>query len=86
MEAAATMNAVIAVRNTGIWGNFEEDKEMLYIESYKDFQKAIFLLIDNDKIRIGLAKNAFRRVKDEYSWEKIIARYDSIYKKIISSY
>ena len=85
MEAAATMNAVIAVRNTGVWGNFEEDKEMLYIESYKDFQKALFLLIDNDKMRIGLAKNAFRRVKDEYSWEKIIERYDLIYKKIISS-
>ena len=58
---------------------------MLYIESYKDFQKALFLLIDNDKMRIELAKNAFKRVKDEYSWEKIIERYDLIYKKTISS-
>ena len=84
MEAAATKNAVVAVRDTGVWGNFEDGKEMLYIEDYRDFRDSLFRLIDDDELRIELAENAFYRVKKEYLRDTIIGRYNSLYQAIIS--
>lgn len=84
MEAAATKNAVVAVRDTGVWGNFEDGKEMLFIEDYRNFRDSLFRLIDDDDLRIELAENAFLRVKKEYLRDTIIGRYNSLYQAIIS--
>jgi glycosyltransferase involved in cell wall biosynthesis len=79
LEATATKNAVIASKNTGIWGHFEENKEMLFCDSYESFKNELHLLIDNSKIRTEIAENGFNKTKINFTWDKIIDIYKDIY-------
>lgn len=83
LEAAAKMNAVIAVKNTGVWGLFKENEEMLFIDDYQTFKQKLFLLIEEDETRICLARNAFERTKNSYTWDRIIQQYHEIYRKAL---
>ncbi len=83
LEAAAKMNAVIAVKDTGVWGVFKENEEMLFANDYPSFEKKLHFLIDHDKTRIALAEKAYERTKNHYTWNHITANYHAIYEKIL---
>jgi len=81
LEAAATDNAIIGYKNTGIYGVLEEDKEIIYIDNYSDFRNQLFNLIENDKLRIEMKKNAKSKAK-QLTWKKIIEQYSNMYKNL----
>lgn len=82
IEAAAHQNAVIATKDTGIWGHFKENEEMLYCDSYVSFQKMLYTLIDNDEFRCQMAKNAFGKTSTHFTWDKVIRKYQEIYSEL----
>jgi len=84
LEAAATCNAIIGYRGTGIYGVLEEEKEIIYIDNYDSFQNSLYELIENAELRNKLKEAAFKKVK-QYTWENIINRYNSIYQSVIQS-
>lgn len=85
VEATAHQNAVIASKGTGIWGHFNENKEILYCESYASFKKMLYELIDNDSLRNTIAKNAFDKTSTLFTWDKVIERYVKIYQNCIEN-
>jgi len=80
LEAAATGNAIIGYKNTGIYGVLEEGKEIIYIDNYVDFKNALFNLIENGEQRKVMQKNAKDKAK-ELTWDKVIERYSKLYKE-----
>lgn len=82
LEAAAKENAVIAMKNTGVWGNYQDGKEMLFCTDYQSFEKILHDLIDDDDKRISLSKKAFERTRSEYTWDVIIEKYKKIYGNV----
>lgn len=86
LEATALKNAVIASKNTGIWGHFEDNKEMLFCDSYESFRDKLHLLIDNDKIRSEIAESGFNKTKNNFTWDKIIDIYKDIYTELLDHF
>lgn len=84
IEALATSNAVIAVEDTGVYGLFESEKEILYMKKnsvdslYKTLEN---LLNDKDKIK-ELKINGYKSVEKKYTWDNIIENYIEIYRSI----
>ena len=83
LEAVAKKNAVIATKNTGVWGIFEEDREMLYCEDYDSFESMLHKLIDDDAMRKEMSEKAYQRAFRDYNWEAIAQRYKDIYDGMI---
>lgn len=83
LEAAGKMNAVIATKNTGVWGNFADRKEMLFACDFESFSSLLYEVINNDTLRNELAINAFNKVRENYTWDKVIENYDEIYHKAL---
>lgn len=83
LEAACHHNAIIGLENEGVWGHFKNDDEMLFVNSYEEFEVQIHQLIDDEIRRNRLAKNALSRV-NEYSWDRIIPAYLQHYEEVLS--
>jgi glycosyltransferase involved in cell wall biosynthesis len=81
-EAAANHNAIIGLQHEGVWGIFEDGKEMLFSKDEADFQKMLHQLIDNKKLRNTLAENAFAKAK-KLTWPVIAREYEEMYNNII---
>ena len=80
IEALASSNAVVAVEGTGIYGLFENDKEVIYMKknSIESLQKILVDLLSNrDKIR-DLKINGYNSVKKDYTWDSIANKYYDI--------
>ncbi len=80
LEAAAHQNAVVATKDTGIWGVFEDKEEMLFCDSQESFNKLLYRLIEDDDYRNSLAEKAYHKAKENYTWDMVINRYSEIYK------
>lgn len=85
LEAAANYNAIIGLKHEGVWGIFEEEKEMKFCRDEKDFQQLLHSLIDNDKQRIEMANSAFKRAR-ELNWANISKQYEKLYQGVIDGY
>ncbi len=83
IEAAAHQNAVIATKGTGIWGHFVDNNEILYCDSYENFQHSLSRLIDDDLLRNQMALNAFEKAKKNYTWSAVINKYNLLYQSIL---
>ena len=78
LEAAATQNAMIGYKGEGVWGVFEEEKEMLFCEDFEQFQSQLITLTEDKSLRDKLANNAFEKAK-LMSWENVQNKYHTIY-------
>nr|WP_321353558.1 glycosyltransferase family 4 protein [uncultured Draconibacterium sp.] len=78
LEAAATHNAMIGLKGEGVWGVFEEDKEMLFCGNFEGFKQQLHRLIENDVLRTEITEEAFKKVKT-MEWEKVQTKYKSVY-------
>lgn len=82
LEAAAKENAVIAMKDTGVWGNYQDGEEMLFCDDYQSFERLLHNLIDDDDKRISLSEKAFERTRNEYTWDVSIEKYRKIYEDV----
>lgn len=78
LEAAATHNAMIGLKGEGVWGVFEEDKEMLFCGNFEGFKQQLHRLIENDVLRTETTEEAFKKVKT-MEWEKVQTKYKNVY-------
>ncbi len=83
LEAAATRNAIIGFKEEGVWGVFEEDKEMLFSRNFEQFEHQLHQLIKNQDLRNSLTQNAFVKAKT-MAWEKVKKNYFQIYSSSIT--
>lgn len=82
LEAAATSNAIIAYRNTGIYGLFDENQEIIYVENYTEFKNQLFNLIEDASLRFSLQKKALQKV-EQYTWDRVKSKYYTLYNSIL---
>ena len=82
IEATAHQNAVIATKGTGVWGHFIDGEEMLFCDSFESFKHMLFYLIDNDEAKNLIAKKAFEKTSEHFTWDIVIGKYSAMYKAI----
>ena len=83
LEAAANFNAIIGHYKDGVWGLFEEGKEMLFARDENDFYDKLESLINQEDLRNNLAYNAWEKVSSQYTWNLITEKYmKSVYEII----
>lgn len=85
LEAAAHQNAAIATKGTGIWGVFDDQKEMLFCDSEASFDQLLYRLIDDDNYRNELAEKAYLKASQYYQWESVIKKYVELYDGLIKN-
>lgn len=78
LEAAATRNAIIGFKGEGVWGVFEEEKEMLFCSNYQQFKLDIHQIIDNEDLRTDLKESAFKKAQT-LKWENVKTKYEQLY-------
>ena len=84
LEAAATQNAIIGYKDEGVWGVFEQNKEMLFCDSYPTFKAQLFSLLNGKLITRRLQIKAFNKAQ-EMEWSKIKEIYNDIYTLALNS-
>lgn len=84
LEAAAHQNAIIASKGTGVWGHYTEEEEMFFCDSYDVFQTQLHKLIDDDALRNKMAEKAFAKTKENFTWDTIIEKYASLYRRLLT--
>lgn len=85
LEAAATHNAIIGFKGEGVWGVFEEEKEMLFCRNFEQFEHQLYELIKNQDLRNSLTQNAFVKAKT-MAWEKVRKNYFKTYSSSITEF
>lgn len=85
LEAAASGNAIIGLKNEGVWGIFENEKEMLFSEDEIHFKELIHKLIDSKKQRKDLSIQAYEKAKN-LDWKNITEQYKESYTNAINDY
>ncbi len=81
VEAMAKSNATIAVKDTGVWGVFENKKEIIYADKncYQSLYQNIKFLFDNTAQISLLKENGVRAIESKCLKEKNIPRYIQVY-------
>ena len=82
LEAAATSNAIIGLKDEGVWGVFKAHEEMLFCADEKELNKLLSSLIDDAQQREQLKQNAFSKAST-LKWSNIVEQYKEIYSKAI---
>ena len=82
LEAAATRNAIIGFKGEGVWGIFEEDKEMMFCENYPQFETQLNNLIVDCSRRNELARQVLEKAK-QMTWENVELQYKDVYFKAL---
>jgi glycosyltransferase involved in cell wall biosynthesis len=80
-EAMAMAKPVIATRVGGIPEVINNGSDGLLVEAMKpdEIAKAIITLLKNRELTIRLGENALKKIKNMYTWEKIVQRYEQVY-------
>ena len=84
LEAAANDNAIIGFKNQGVYGVFEEGKEMLYCDNFENFKEQLFFLIENADSRIKMTIAAKHKAT-KLMWKNIIPIYEELYFSAIKN-
>ncbi|MEM2851512.1 MAG: glycosyltransferase family 4 protein [Candidatus Bathyarchaeia archaeon] len=84
-EAMAMAKPVIATRVGGIPEVIENGSDGLLVEAMKpdEIAKAAVTLLKNRELTIRLGKNALKKIKEMYTWEKIVQRYEQAYREVM---
>lgn len=78
IEAISQLNAVIAMRGTGIDGLFT-DKEVVFCTNKKDFERKLKSLIRNKSKQRELRENAIKKLNKNFDKKNIINKYLELY-------
>lgn len=57
----------------------------LYYSNYEEFSACLELFLENERLRKELGKNGRIYIENNYSWEKILAKYNKIFSYLLSS-
>jgi len=85
LEALALGNACLATRIGDIPKRFTHNRELLLVApgDVIDLRSKLIDLINDEKKRKFLAKNAMKVIKEEYDWERIVDQIENIYEKAL---
>jgi len=83
-EAIAAGLPVICAKDSGVYGYFEDKKEILYVDpnNIEELKDSLNLLIKNFDIRKEMAKKAQKKVCN-FTWSDIVKKFQQIYLKNI---
>jgi phosphatidylinositol alpha-1,6-mannosyltransferase len=83
LEAGASGKPVVATRVGGIPDAIECEKTGVLVEpeDYRALSKAVVALLVNGKQRTDIGEYARRRVQSEFSWEKVVTRYEEVFRR-----
>lgn len=86
LEAAAAGKPAVATRVGGIPHAIEDGKTGVLVEpgDYQLLSRAIINLLQNDQARLALGQHAQRRAREEFSWEFIIKKHESVFDSLIA--
>mgnify|MGYP006291051205 CR=1 FL=1 len=81
LEAAANHNALLGLKNEGVWGVFAENREMLFAADRDQYFIMLEKLVEDRNLREKLQVNAHRKVSG-LTWQNIALRYKELYSSI----
>jgi len=57
----------------------------LWYSEYADFAASLDLLLSDGNLRIALGRKGKEYVRRNYSWEKIVEKYERLFKNLVPS-
>jgi len=82
-EAMAMEKPVVATKVGGIPEVIESGSDGLLVDAEKpdEIAKAIITFLKNPELATRLGKNALKKIKEGYTWEKIVQQYEQAYEE-----
>lgn len=80
-EAMACKTPVIASNIGGIpqWIKNNYNGILFKQRDVEDLSSSLFSILTDNQLRISIIKNAYKQIKQNYSWESVIIRFEEIY-------
>lgn len=84
LEAAAAGLPAVATRVGGIPDAIEDGKSGILVdpEDYESMSRATVNLLRDDRGRVTLGECARKRVREEFSWERVVKKYEEILESL----
>lgn len=83
LEAAASHNAILGLKHEGVWGIFEDEREMIFCESEEDFSHRLHQLIGDEGAREALSQGAYDKAC-QLTWDGVSDQYHRLYLETIN--
>lgn len=83
LEAAACSRSIIATEKGAEGLNFVNENEIILTPGNHEFVAGVINLIEDRGLRKTLGENARKKVEAQYSWERMIEKFEKIYNEII---
>ena len=82
-QAMAAKTPVVATRKGGVVSVIEDKVNGFFIRprNSKEIAQTVNMLLLDDELRQKLAANAYKRVVEHFTWEKIAGEFEGIYKQ-----
>jgi phosphatidylinositol alpha-1,6-mannosyltransferase len=86
LEAAAAGIPAVATRLGGIPDAVEHNKSGILVEpnNYEALSQSVIDLLTDEEKRCRMGEYARQRVKEQFSWEKITTRYESVLSDVVA--
>lgn len=83
LEAMAAKTPVVATRKGGVVSVIEDRVNGFFIRprNSKEIAQTVNMLLLDDELRKKLSANAYKRVVEHFTWEKIAGEFERIYKQ-----
>jgi glycosyltransferase involved in cell wall biosynthesis len=85
LEAMANRLALVASRNGGASEIIAHNKDGLLIDPFKieEVEDALIKVLVDESLRRELGEQAYRKVEENYTWERVAARVNRLYEEIV---
>lgn len=83
LEAMASKKPVVATHTGGVTSIIKDGLNGFLVKTKdsKALAEKINMLLDDEKLRKRIAKNAYETIKEKFTWEKIADEFEHMYKK-----
>ncbi len=87
LEAMAAGKPVVATRKGGMVSVIKDGENGFFVRAYnsKEIAEKVNLLLSDDGLREKIAKNAYKTIIGNFTWEKIATQFEDIYAKFTYS-
>ncbi|MCW4052462.1 MAG: glycosyltransferase family 4 protein [Candidatus Bathyarchaeota archaeon] len=83
LEAASCSRSMVSTQK-GVEGqNFVHEKEIMLTQSVDNkFVDYVLKLMENEKLRKKIGRNAREKIEKQYSWKRAVEKFERVYSKI----
>ena len=85
IEAASCSRPIVSTKKGAEGQDFVSEKEIMLTQSVDEvFIDQVLRLMDDEKLRKRIGRNARKKIEEQYSWKQAVRQFERVYSKVLN--